>query len=125
MLLDSEQAKDTMQSVIKEFEKSSVDYGDVRFNQGNSKVIFKDKEEETIGSGSSFGFHLRVFRKGEWRSLGISEFEKSKIVEAAKKLCQFSPTSKKISLTKIEDWNFHKEVKPKKEAEIHEMLGLV
>ena len=125
MLLDSEQAKDTMTSVISTFEKSDVDYGDIRFNQGTSRVVFKDKEEETIGSGSNFGFHLRVFKKGEWRSLGISEFEKTKIIESAKKLCNFSPFPKKISLTKIEDWNFHRELKPKKQAEMHEMIGMM
>ena len=114
-----------MSAVISEFGKGSVDYGDIRFNQGSSNVVFKDKEEETIGSGSSFGFHLRVFKKGEWRSLGISELEKGKIVESAKKLCQFSPNPKKIKLTKIEDWNFHRESKPKKRVEIQEMIDLL
>src|SRR6058998_314992 len=125
MLLDSEQAKDTMQAVINTFEKGDIDYGDVKFNQGTSKVVYKDKEEENIGSGSSFGFNLRVFKKGEWRSLGISEFEKAKIIEAAKKLCNFSPTPKKIKLSKIEDWKINKVIKPKKQAEIHEMINLL
>src|SRR2546422_5032958 len=125
MLLDSEQAKDTMQAVIKTFENSGIEYGDVKFSQGASKVVYKDKEEEIIGSGSSFGFNLRVYKKGEWRSLGISEFEKNKIIESAKELCNFSPTSKKVNLTKIEDWNLNKEVKPKKLGEIHEMINLL
>jgi TldD protein len=116
LFFDTQEAEETANDVIRIFEKNNVDYGDVRFSQVDAIVIGKDKEEETINSGKNFGFHLRVYKKGEWRSAALATIEKNKIYENAKKISKFAPKEKTVSIKKQEVWKLNKEVKSKEVA---------
>lgn len=94
MFLDHELVKDVLEKIVDIFEKSRVDYGDVRFTQAKTTSIGKDKEKEETNYYTNYGFHLRVLKRGEWRTLGIASLNENEISEEAKGLSSFSPQVK-------------------------------
>ncbi|MFH0711491.1 MAG: TldD/PmbA family protein [Candidatus Aenigmatarchaeota archaeon] len=125
LFFDSNQARDILDKIILVFEKAKVDYGDARFNQGFTSSISKDKEEENVNYGNWYGFHLRVFKQGEWRVTGITSMETAKILESAKKLAGFTSTEKPYRMEPQPPWKMDRIVKPKKETSFDERLKWV
>lgn len=123
VFFDTQDAKEIIDAVIKVFEKSNVSYGDIRFSQADSLVIGKDKEEEMVNSGKNFGFHLRVYKGNEWRSMGITTIEKDKILEIAERLVKFTPKTS-LPLTEQKAWKQNIELKSK-EIGLEEKLGWI
>jgi len=118
-----------LEKVIRIFEKSGVEYGDVRFDSSTSTGISKNVAEENFASGSIQGYHIRVLRDSEWRAISLSEVEERTVLSSAKKLTKFSPTLKeKSSYSKLKPWTFKKRYKCRKDpagVDLEEKIKLV
>lgn len=118
-----------LEKVIKLFEKSRVEYGDVRFDSSTSIGISKNVAEENFASGSIQGYHIRVLREAEWRAISLSGVEERAVLSSAKKLTRFSPTLKeKSSYLKLKPWTSKKRYKCGKDPadiDLEEKIELV
>ena len=118
-----------LERVVKIFEKSGVEYGDVRFDSSISAGISKNVAEENFASGSIQGYHIRVLKDGEWRAISLSGVEENVVLSSAKKLTRFSPTLKeKSSYRELKPLAFKKTYKCRKDPvdiDLEEKIELV
>jgi TldD protein len=109
------EVRNLLEKVIAILNEASVVYGDVRFESSRTTSISKDKAEENVSYGSSEGFHLRVLRGGEWRSVGLAGVGKQEVIAGARNLSEFVPTSiGKSSYTPLKPWILKEEPRVKK-----------
>ncbi len=76
--------RDLEEKIVKILEKTY--YGDVRFENGKSFGVEKNKSEENIVASSSIGLCIRAFSDNKWYYLGFNEINENKILDETKKL---------------------------------------
>ncbi len=116
-----------MGKILTILDLSSADYWDVRYDSTKFINIQKDLAKERFSSSDFSGIHVRVFKKGEWRSAAISQQDPN--LDIIRKISTFTPkTNGGPNLQTLQPWKYDKDELGKKNPEdvsLEEKISLV
>jgi len=128
--MTSQQVLDILEKAVQSMQVNGVEYVDALYQSTDGVQIVKRKtREDVLTPPSPYGFVLRVFKGGEWREASTYKLDEARIMELARKLPNFTPTTKKPVKMKIYDpWQLNQELDVKinpAEVPLEEKMELV
>jgi TldD protein len=126
----SQEVLDIFEKAIQTMHSNGVEYADVFYQSTDGIQVVKNKtREDVLTPPSPYGITLRIFKGGEWREASTYLLEKNRIMELARKLPNFTPSTKKpIKMKTYDPWELDQELDVKinpNDISIEEKMAMV